>query len=140
MPESYTPRENGSYLKEYDLDRTLTQLTLPSGRNVDYDYDEGGRITGMGYDSAAISFDYNDLTDRVASIDRIPDGISYSFVYDGALPAQMTMTVSGEVYGKYNYTYDNNFNLLGLTLENEPEVTLRTIVFLPSGRTINGTT
>lgn len=102
-----------------NLDRMLTQLTLPSGRDVDYEYDGGGRITGLNYDSVAATFVYNDSTNRVTSNNR--DGINYSFAYNGSL-LPTGMTVSGEVYG--DYSYDNNFNLMGFSLDNGPEVSL----------------
>ncbi|MDD4238162.1 MAG: hypothetical protein PHT62_06365 [Desulfotomaculaceae bacterium] len=124
LGESYTPPDNASYQKSYNKDRAVTRLTLPGGRTVDYEYDSGGRITGMAYDSVQSSFGYNDLTDRVAGIERAPDGINYSFAYDGSLPAQMTVSVSGEVYGEYSYRYDNNFNLIGFTANGEREVPL----------------
>lgn len=124
LGESYTPPENTSYQKSYNKDRAVTRLTLPGGRTVDYEYDSGGRITGMAHDSVQATFGYNDLTDRVAGIERAPDGINYSFAYDGSLPAQMTVSVSGEVYGEYSYRYDNNFNLIGFTANGEREVLL----------------
>ncbi|HPZ42770.1 MAG TPA: S-layer homology domain-containing protein [Bacillota bacterium] len=124
LGESYTPPDNASYQKSYDRDRAVTRLTLPGGRTVDYEYDDGGRVTGMAYDSVQSTFGYNDLTDRVAGIERNPDGINYSFEYDGSLPTQMTVSVSGEVYGEYSYSYDNNFKLIGFTAVGEPGVLL----------------
>lgn len=120
LPESYQPPGNNSYEKSYNRDRMLTQLTLPSGRKVKYEYDEGGRITGINYHPVATTFDYQDLTNRVTGIES--NGVDYTFVYDGSLVTEMT--VSGEVYGSYSYSYNDDFNLLGITLDGGKEVHL----------------
>ena len=125
LPQGYIPPENAGYQKSYNLDGAVTRLTLPSGRNVDYAYDSGGRITGLAYDSAVSTFGYNDLTNRVTSIGSTPDGISYTLAYDGPLPTQMAMSVSGAVYGNYSYRYDQKFNLIGLAAHGEGEVLLK---------------
>jgi len=122
QPGSYTPPGNDAYQKSYGNDRALAQVKLPDGREVAFTYDNGGRITGIGYDEATSSFGYGDSTDRVASISRDPDGISYSNGYDGALITRMS--ASGEAAGSYSYRYGNDFNLLGFTLDETPEVTL----------------
>jgi RHS repeat-associated protein len=122
LPESYTPPGNGSYQKSYNLDRAVDYLTLPSSRQVDYQYDAAGRIIGMQYDSISSSFGYSDNTDRVTSIERNPDGVDYSFMYDGSLLTQMA--VSGPVSGVYDYRYNFNLNLAGFTLTGDPEIAL----------------
>jgi uncharacterized repeat protein (TIGR02059 family) len=119
LPESYTPPGNAGYQKSYNSDRAVTRLTLPGGRTVDYEYDSSGRVTGMVYDLVQSTFGYNDLTDRVAGIERKPDGINYSFAYDGSLPTQMTVSsvISGEY--SYRYDYDNDFKIIGFTADGE---------------------
>lgn len=124
LAQSYTPPGNSSYQKSYNRDRALTQLNLPSGRNVNYSYDNSGRIIALVYDPVSSSFGYNDLTNRVTGISRNPDGISYNYLYDGALITQMSASVSDVVYGRYSYSYDDNFNLVGFTLDGTPEVML----------------
>jgi RHS repeat-associated protein len=122
LPESYTPPGNGSYQKSYNLDRAVDYLTLPSSRLVDYQYDAAGRVIGMQYDPISSSFGYSDNTDRVTTISRDPDGVNYSFMYDGSLLTQMA--VSGQVYGVYNYGYNNDFKLNGFTLTGAPQIAL----------------
>ncbi|MGI5921379.1 MAG: S-layer homology domain-containing protein [Syntrophomonadaceae bacterium] len=114
QPLSYSPPANGSYQKSYNLDREVTNLTLPSGREVQYQYDDSGRVTGMLYDSVTATFGYSDNTDRVSTITRDPDGISYEFEYDGALPTAMIVT--GLMNDSYSYEYNNDFNLIKSTL------------------------
>ena|GEM_PF-578160 len=122
LPRSYTPPENGTYEKSYNLDRAVDYLTLPSSRQVDYQYDAVGRVIGMQYDSISSSFGYSDNTDRATSIERNPDGVDYSFMYDGSLLTRMA--VSGPVSGVYNYSYNNDFKLDGFTLTGDPEIAL----------------
>ena len=117
LAQSYTPPGNSSYQKSYNRDRALKQMTLPGGRSVNYTYDHSGRITGIAYDPASSAFVYNDLTNRAASISRNPDGISYSYLYDGSLVTQMSASVSDGEYGRYSYSYDNNFKLAGFDLD-----------------------
>lgn len=126
QPESYTPPGNPPYLKSYDKDRALTQMELPDGRAVNYSYDEGGRITGMEYDEARSIFGFIDATDRISSIMRDPDGDGsiYSYGYDGALITQMSVSTSSELIGNYSYRYDNDFKLIGLTLDGATELNL----------------
>lgn len=124
LPESYTPPANPSYQKSYNRDRAVIRLTLPTGRNVVYEYDSGGRITDIKYDTTETTFTYNSLTDILASIQRTPDQISYDLVYDGALLTRMTAKENGAVYGEYSYRYDDNLRVVGLTLNGEPEEVL----------------
>lgn len=105
QPESYAPPGNDIYQKSYDKDRALTQVVLPDGREVAFTYDNAGRITGIGYDGTTSTFGYVDSTDRVTNISRNPekpDGNGYYFGYD--------------------YRYNNDFSLAGLTLNNASEV------------------
>ena len=122
LPQGYTPPGNESYGKSYKLDRTVDRLILPSGRSVVYQYDGIGRVTGLQYNDITSTFGFGDNTDRVTSIQRCPDDISYGIAYDGTLPTELT--VSGSVNGSYTYRYNNNFNLAGFTFAGESEVGL----------------
>jgi RHS repeat-associated protein len=123
LASSYTPPGNASYLKSYDLDRSLTSLSLPGGRAVVFTYDPSGRVTGMSYDLVNSSFGYADSTNRVSSIQRDPDGVSYNYLYDGSLITQLTAGIGGSI-NSYSYRYNNDFNLLGVTLDDNLEVSM----------------
>lgn len=132
LEQSYTPPDNGSYLKTYALNRELTGMKLPDGREVFYEYDRSGRIIGTNYGAKdALSYRYSDATNRVAGINRTHDGIDYHYTYDGSLITRMTATVSDAVYSSvygssygYSYRYDNLFKLTGITQTGKPEVAL----------------
>jgi RHS repeat-associated protein len=111
LPLSYTPPENnnGRYQKSYNRDRAVTGLSLPGGQDMSYQYDSQGRITGMQYGSTTSTFGYADNTDRISSIQRNPDGVSYGFSYDGSL---LTAMSTGAVYRDYSYEYGNDFKLI----------------------------
>jgi RHS repeat-associated protein len=112
LDASYTPPNNGSYLRTFNIDKQLTRTTLPAGRFTDQSYDAAGRVTGMSYPEAVTGFEYlaNDLTDRVARITNTPvagpaQDIAYS--YNGSLISGMA--ASGAAPAQVSYTYDNDF-------------------------------
>jgi RHS repeat-associated protein len=132
---SYTPPGNLPYLWEYSLDKELVKATLPSGREITYDYDAGGRSTGLSYPEATIIRQYHDHTNRVSDLIRSPaDGGTVqgiSFTYDGKLVTSRTF--SGVANGQFSYSYDNNFSLTGITLASGAET-----VSLPIRRDADG--
>ncbi|MFZ5898609.1 MAG: hypothetical protein ACOYU7_05475 [Bacillota bacterium] len=122
----YTPPGNAGSATDYDLDRAPATVTLPSGRTINFTYDEGGRPVGVSYNEAEVALGYRDATSRIFGITRIPgDGgpeQTIAFDYDGSLVTRMT--VGGIVYGEYAYRYDDSFNLTGITLDDLDETVL----------------
>ncbi len=114
LDASYTPPNNGSYVKSFNVDRELESITLPGGRTTTQGYDALDRVSGLTYPEGVIGFQYqaNDLTDRVGLISNTPapgfgpeQNIAYA--YNGQLITGMTAT--GVAPAQVAYTYDNNF-------------------------------
>ncbi len=114
----YSPPGQTGYTNSYDLDGKLSRITLPGGRTIDNAQDSAGRITSTDYDIASINYGYSDNTTRISEISRNPkDGSlpnSISYTYDGELVTGMT--IGGDASAQYAYQYDNNFNLIGITM------------------------
>jgi RHS repeat-associated protein len=117
---SYLPPQNGSgYQWSYNLDRELSQFTLPDGQAVVSSYDDGGRILSDVYAESSITYGYgaNDPTDRVSDVSLTPSSGPTQiagFSYDGSLVVSASQ--SGSASASYQYTYDNNWFLTGLAL------------------------
>ena len=122
----YTPPGNGSYGVVYNQDHLPTRVTLPDGRTVDSNYDSCGRLERESYPEDRVDFTYGDSTERVTDITRTPtDGSQIqriSFKHDGDLVTEMA--ANGIASGRHSYRYDNNFFLIGMRLDDEPETTL----------------
>ena len=93
LDAGYTPPDNASLSRSYNLDRQWTSTLLPSGRTVDRGYDSAVRPTGLSYPEAATSYTYADTTDRASELLRNPTGAgtaqSIGFSYDGNLVTEM---------------------------------------------------
>ena len=122
----YTPPGNDSYEVSYNQDRQPTRVTLPGGRTVNSDYDSCGRLERESYTEARVDFTYGDSTERVSGITSTPiDGGQtqrIAFKYDGAVVTEMA--TNGAAGGQFSYRYDNNFLMIGVRLDDEPETTL----------------
>lgn len=112
----YTPPGSiQSYAWTYNRDRQLTRITLPTGRPIDVSYDTAGRKTQVHYGEANVELRYNDLTDRIFQIERIPatgPSQQIAYGYDGFLLTGLVF--SGVASGAFSYTYDANFFLTGI--------------------------
>ena len=105
-------------VRTYDLDKAVDLVTMPSGRVIDYSYDSGGRVTGLNYPAASVSFDYDDATERLGGTTRTPSsGLAQSvdYGYDGPLVTDMAW--SGAANGTFSYGYDNDFNINSMTFD-----------------------
>ncbi|MHB1012925.1 MAG: RHS repeat domain-containing protein [Desulfobacteria bacterium] len=121
LDNAYLPPNNPAYATSYNRDRQWVRTALPSGRAIDGVYDLGGRMLGMSYPEADVSFAYADNTDRVSQVTRAGhDGSSQrlSFTYDGSLPTGVTF--AGVANGQYRFFYDNNFFVTGYSLDGGP--------------------
>ena len=122
LDNSYALPGNPAYATSYDLDREWVRTTLPSGRSLGGSYDSGGRLLGMSYPEGEVTFAYGDNTDRVFSITRsatpVPDDTmqTLSFSFDGFLTTRVLY--SGTAQGEYRYSYNNDFQVTGVALDN----------------------
>ena len=121
----YTPPGVGqpSYAWSYNKDRDLTRTTLPRGRLIDLHYDTGGRIDQIQYTEATVAMTYNDVTERLSRVTRIPTAPfsgtdqQVDYTYDGSL--LKSAAYSGVANGAYTYTYDGNYFLTGFALDSD---------------------
>ncbi len=118
LDNSYAPPGNPAYGTQYNLDREWVRTSLPSGRAIDGGYGNGGRLRDVTYPEAAVSMTYFDNTDRVGTLTRASatDNQSIAFSYDGFLTTRVAY--SGVANGEYRYSYDNNFWVTGIALDN----------------------
>jgi RHS repeat-associated protein len=118
LDNSYTPPGNPPYGTTYNLDREWKRTTLPSGRAIDGGYDNGGRLHDVTYPEGAVALSYFDNTDRVGTISRASatDNQAIAFSYDGFLTTRVAY--SGVANGEYRYSFDNNFRIMSVALDN----------------------
>ena len=114
LSEYWPPGGAPSYAWTYNKDRDLTRMTLPGGRTIEMDYDDGGRMSQVLYPAeATVQVFYSDSTDRISWITRTPSsGTAWQqmdYTYDGSL--LKSAAYSGIANGTYTYTYDNNYFL-----------------------------
>ncbi len=116
----------GTYTNHYDVEQQLTQSTLPSGRTLQGSYNQFGSLEQASYPEATIAVDYEAATRRPTQLTRTSsDGTqtqSLTYTYDGGLVTSMAW--SGVANGCYRYRYDHNFHLVGMQLDDCPEIQL----------------
>jgi len=122
---SYTPAGNAnSLVSEFNTDRQRTAGTQPGSRRIEYFHDPSlGRSTGISYPEADVAFTYADATNRAATINWTPTnlspGQSLAYFYDGIMLTGTSF--DGAASGDYTYRYDNNYQLVGRTLDGGTE-------------------
>lgn len=102
----------------YNLDRELTQTTLPDGRSLAFSYDQSGRLATLTVPRGAISFSHQPESNRLASI-QTPEGDTLGFNYDGHLLTALTW--SGSIAGNVDRSYDNNFRVISERVDGASE-------------------
>ncbi|XZN90925.1 MAG: RHS repeat domain-containing protein [Microcoleus sp.] len=117
----------GGYSSTYDSEQQLTNSTLPSGRTVQGIYNQSGDLERATYPEATVEVTYEKESKRVTKLVRTPvEGGTpqeMTFTYDGGLVTEMAW--SGVTNGTYRYRYDNNFSLVGMQLDDEPEIEMK---------------
>jgi RHS repeat-associated protein len=122
------PSNNGkAYTYAYDLDSNLTGTTLPNGRIIAWQYDKIDLLTNIIYPEASVSLTYDPLLGgggtRATSMTRVAssDGQSQTvgFQYDSDLLTRLSY--QGASNGVYDYRYDNDFQLVGVSFDGGPE-------------------
>ena len=125
--EGLGERSDFGYASTYDSEQQLTNSTLPSGRTVQGIYNQSGDLERATYPEATVDVTYEKESKRVTKLVRTPaDGGTpqeMTFTYDGGLVTEMAW--SGVANGTYRYRYDNNFSLVGMQLDDEPEIEMK---------------
>lgn len=110
-PDIGLPEERTLYT--YNTDRQLLTETRPDGVVTTLTYDAAGRLSTMTFQSKTITLGYNVTTGLLTSITG-PYGVNLAYTYTGALMTAETW--SGDVAGSVGYTYDNDFRVIGQTV------------------------
>jgi RHS repeat-associated protein len=126
LPSSYKAPQVGTEPNQtrydYNLDRQLTQITLPDSKTIILDYDTAGRLSTAKIAPGSLVLAYENGTDNVNSI-TAPDGIGLAYSYDGSLLTSVSL--SGPVAGKVNYTYNSDLLVAGLSLNGDTPVSFQ---------------
>jgi RHS repeat-associated protein len=99
---------------------------------VESSYDSAGRLIRRAYPEATTEFTYGSSPGccgggtRPISIVQTPagGGLAQSLAFDFDGPLATRTTWSGAAQGQYTYRYDNNFFLVGVRLNSEPEMAI----------------
>jgi len=113
LNSSYQTPLSGSYNYVYDKDRRLKQINFPSGNQINNVY-ANGRLEHIQTPEGNVDFTYLCGT-KVGSITNGTESISYG--YDGKLVTSEAL--AGTLSQSLGYTYNNDFNLTGLTYAGE---------------------
>src|SRR3990172_8058363 len=118
LDNANVPPGNPGHATGYNLDREWVRTSLPSGRVIDGAHDNGGRLRDVTYSEGAVALSYFDNTDRVGTLTRSSavDNQAIAFSYDGFLATRIAF--SGVANGEYRYSYNNDFNVTGVALDN----------------------
>lgn len=124
LQEAYSPPALGTgpvdTTYEYDRDRRLTRVERPDGKTVTLGYDGAGRLSALDFSRGRITYAYNPVTGKLASLGA-PDGVNLTYTYDGSLLTRTTWT--GPVAGTVDRTYDNDFRVISEKVNGETPVT-----------------
>lgn len=99
---------NSTTVYEYNLDRDLTRITRPDALQINYAYDNAGRLQTLTVPNGNYGFVYSPTTGLLNSI-TAPDSSILAFQYDGFLQTRQTWT--GTIAGNVSRTFDNNFRV-----------------------------
>jgi RHS repeat-associated protein len=109
LSSSYQTPLSGSYSYVYDKDKRLTQITFPSGNQINNIYDKT-RLAQIQTPQGNIDVTYLCST-KVGSIAKGTESITYG--YDGKLLTSEAL--SGTLNLSLSYSYNNDFNLQSST-------------------------
>jgi len=111
LPEGVTPT-----VYRYNLDRQLTAIERPDGRDVSLLYDTGGRLSQVSAPVGITGYSYDAVTGNLASISA-PGGVNLAYTWDGFLPLSETMT--GEVTGTVTRGYNADLQVTSLAVDGQ---------------------
>lgn len=101
----------------YGSDHELTSISHSDGRGIAFAY-ANGRLKTQKLQGATLT--YANSKGQLSSVNRSDSAVEVELSYDGALPTSSTW--SGSISGSVKATYDNNFWLSSLTVNNASTV------------------
>ncbi len=110
-PSAGLPQSATGY--SYNTAGQVTAIRRPTGDSIAFAYDAAGRPSAVNFDRGTIGFVFNGLTGNLSSLSG-PGGTGLAFAYDGSLPTSVTW--SGPVSGSTAVTYNNDFRVVGQTV------------------------
>jgi RHS repeat-associated protein len=124
---TYTAPEGQPFERRYSPDGEVREVLLPSGRLETLRFDPvSGLLSRWAFPEGEVAFTYRAGTRQVEAVVRTaqeggtPQALEQG--YDGHL---LTWLVSsGPASGRYDYTYDADFQLTSITLEGAAEIPL----------------
>ena len=123
-PDVGLPSENTIYT--YNLDHQLDLEVRPDGLVTDLEYHSAGRLSTITFSRGTITWTYNPATGLLQSVSGPSEGAgspleTVTYTYEGAL--QTAETWAGPVAGSVGWTYDNNFRVIGQTVNGANSIT-----------------
>ena len=106
QPPTVTNGGNTTY--EFDNNQQLDLVTRPDNKTLDFEYNAAGQLESLAIPRGSYGFEYDINSGQLAKI-TAPDNGTLTYGYSGFLPDRVQTT--GEVSGRVNYAYDNNFRL-----------------------------
>ena len=121
--QSYLPPRVGSELNRtsysYNLDKQLTRITRPDGKNVEIDYDKAGRVSSVTIPQGKVSYLFDLKTDQLKTV-TAADGGTLSYAYDGFLPTSTDW--KGAIQGNVSRAHDNDLRISSITINGKQTV------------------
>ncbi|PZD95350.1 hypothetical protein DNH61_12470 [Paenibacillus sambharensis] len=116
--ESFMPGGNPDMAvqREFAPGGELSKVTMPSGRQLEYQYDEGGRMTGMNDPDVQRAFEYAGRTNRISGMKSTSNGRVQSVEYQYDDSEVVSMNWSGEANAQFEYSYDWFSNLSNIRM------------------------
>ena len=122
-PVSYQPPGASPVMQSYNVDRQRTQVTGAAGAVQSFTLSPGGRAQQVTYPEATVDFTYRNATTllETATWTASADNRSHvnQYTYVGDLPTSVQTGTD-----TFQYRYDDDLRLAGITLNAQPEVSL----------------
>ncbi len=105
-PPTASGLSNANTNFSYNLDKDLTQVSRPDGKNIDLSYNNKGQLTTLTIPRGSYTYEYKDISQQLKSI-TAPNSEVVKFKYDGFLQTQEDW--DGSIDADVDVIYDNNF-------------------------------
>ncbi len=119
-PAGYLPPKvggisTGATLYSYNLDRQVTQVSMPNGTSLIYSYEPAsGRLVSVAGSKGSLALSYNSVTKQLSSI-QTNDGVATGYEFVGPLKTK-EVTISALGSQVVNLDYETNMSLSSLSL------------------------
>jgi RHS repeat-associated protein len=90
-------------------------MSRPGGANLDFSYDDAGRLSTASLPERSLSYTYDEMTGRITSLTAPGSTLDYS--YDGGL--LLTASWSGTISGQVTRTYDTDFRVVSRSINGD---------------------